>query len=289
MKMSQLVDQYVILRVSQSKQYLNALRLAAKRFIEANGDIYIGDIKEDHIGRYLAIVGNYVHSSYTLRGHVAMLKAILKEAFDIGLISRVPRFPRVRVEKRNPDAWTLEETKKLFEYVGKLDGHVGSVPARLWWQSILLAGYYTGLRLSGLLNVYWFQVDLNGQFLRALANKNKREQTFAIPTDLTAILQQIKDPPREKVWEHPYNSKWPCKALRRIVDAAGIPAPKHLHGQLFQKMRRTCITWTAVHDVSMATRVAGHASPETTIKHYVDPRMLGAIKPVVPRIDLKVS
>lgn len=289
MKISQLVNQYTILRVNHSRQYLNAVTLASKRFIEANGDIYIGDIKEEHIGRYLALVGNHAHSSYTLRGYVVMLKAILKEAFDVGLISRVPRFPRIRVEKRTPDAWTLEETKKLFEYVGKLDGHVGAIPARLWWQSILLASYYTGLRLSGLLNVYWFQVDLDGQFLKALTNKNKREQTFVIPDDLAVLLREIKEPPREKVWEHPYNPKWPDRALRRIVDRAGIPAPKSMHGQLFQKMRRTCITWTAVNDLNMATRVAGHASPETTIKHYVDPRMLGAIKPVVPRIDLKVS
>ncbi|MGB4727681.1 MAG: hypothetical protein WBH86_09770, partial [Thermogutta sp.] len=138
-------------------------------------------------------------------------------------------------------------------------------------------------------NLSWFQVDLNGRFLRALTNKNKREQVFAIPDDLAVILQQIKVPPREKIWEHPYNPKWPCRALRRIVDRVGIPAPRSMHGQLFQKMRRTCITWTAVNDLNMATRVAGHASPETTIKHYVDPRMLGAIKPVVPRIDLKVS
>ena len=152
-----------------------------------------------------------------------------------------------------------------------------------------MTAYYTGLRLSALLSISWFQVDLTGHFLRALTKKTKKEQVFAIPQELANTLEKMQVPPREKVWEHPYNSKWPCKALRRIVDAAGIPAPKHLHGQLFQKMRRTCITWTAVHDVSMATRVAGHASPETTIKHYVDPRMLGAIKPVVPRIDLKVS
>ncbi|MBC7077213.1 MAG: hypothetical protein H5T92_02720, partial [Synergistales bacterium] len=73
--------------------------------------------------------------------------------------------------------------------------------------------------------------------------------------------------------------------LRRIVDRAGIPAPKTLHGQLFQKMRRTCITWTAVYDLNTATRVAGHASPQTTIRHYVDPRMLGAIQPAVPRVE----
>jgi len=100
------------------------------------------------------------------------------------------------------------------------------------------------------------------------------------------LLVQIQDPPREKVWWHPYGEKWPCRALRRIVDAAGIPAPKNMHGQLFQKMRRTCITWTAVADLSLATRVAGHASPDTTIRHYVDPRMFGAIQPVVPQIQI---
>jgi len=219
-----------------------------------------------------------------------MLKAMLKEALDIGLISRLPRFPKIRVEKRSPDAWTLRDVNQLFDYVATLPGSVGEIPANLWWESILLAAYYTGLRLSGLLNVYWFQVDLQGKFLRAITNKNKREQTFLIPEDLVALLQQIKDPPREKVWEYPYkDQKWPCRTLRRIVDRAGIPAPKNLHGQLFQKMRRTCITWTAVNDLNMATRVAGHASPETTIKHYVDPRMLGAITPAVPRLKIKVS
>lgn len=290
MKMSQLVEQYALLRTHQSKQYLDYVRLATKRFIEANGDIYVGDIKEDHIGRYLTHLATHAQSSYTLRAHVAMLKAMLKEALDIGLISRLPRFPKIRVEKRSPDAWTLDEVNRLFDYVATLSGSVGPIPANLWWKSILLAAYYTGLRLSGLLNVYWFQVDLEGNFLRALTNKNKREQTFLIPEDLAILLKAIKKPPREKVWEYPYkDQKWPCRALRRIMDRAGIPAPRNLHGQLFQKMRRTCITWTAVNDLNMATRVAGHASPETTIRHYVDPRMLGAITPAVPRPKVEIS
>jgi len=289
--MSHLAEQYVLLRPHQSRKHHDDIKRVIKRFIEANGDIFVGDICEEHVGRYLSTIGDYCRSSHSLKHYLVVLKAIVNEAFQRGLISRLPRFPKIQVEKRTPDAWTLEETKKLFDYVAQLDGYVGvgAVPARLWWQSILLASYYTGLRLSCLLNLSWFQVDLNGRFLRALTNKNKREQVFAIPDDLAVILQQIKVPPREKIWEHPYNPKWPCRALRRIVDRVGIPAPRSMHGQLFQKMRRTCITWTAVNDLNMATRVAGHASPETTIKHYVDPRMLGAIKPVVPRIDLKVS
>lgn len=285
MTISQFLPQYLVLRVSHSKQYLANVRLCVSRFVEANGDIFLGDITEEHIGRFLAVVGKTARSSYTLRGHLAMLKAILNEAFNIGLLPRLPRFPRIRLEKRDPDAWTIEEVQKLFKHVWALPGSVGVIPARLWWGSLLLTNYYTGLRLSALLNVTWFQIDFRG-FLRAYTNKNKREQTFALPQDLVQLLREIQYPPREKVWEHPYRDpKWPCKALRRIVDRAGIPAPKTLHGQLFQKMRRTCITWTAVYDLNTATRVAGHASPQTTIRHYVDPRMLGAIQPAVPRVE----
>lgn len=286
MRVSQLAEQYLLLRRHQSKKHQQAIRRVVHRFIECNGDIQAGEISTEHISQFLAKLGQYVRSSHSLRDYMTILKAILHEGLDAGIVARLPRFPRIRVEKRLPDAWTREEVERLFKYVTNLPGRVGKIPARLWWASILLAAYYTGLRLSGLMSITWWQVDLRNRYLRALTNKNKLEQVFAIPDDLYALLLEIQNPPREKVWWHPYAEEWPCRALRRIVDAAGIPAPKNMHGQLFQKMRRTCITWTAVADLSLATRVAGHASPDTTIRHYVDPRMFGAIQPVVPQIQI---
>lgn len=283
MRLSQFVQQYLVVRSHQSEEYKKAVQRAARRFIQVNGDLAINEISSEHFGQFLASLRG---SSFTLRGYMAMLKAMLREAVEMGIKDHLPRFPKVRVEKKAPDAWSIDDVSRLLAVVQTLPGTIGEIPANLWWSSLLLAAYYTGLRLSGLLNVRWWQVDLANGYLRALTNKNKLEQVFAIPQDLVQILRQINKPAREKVWWHPYGSKWPCRALRRIVDRAGIPAPKHLHGQLFQKMRRTCITWTAVADLSLATRVAGHASPNTTIRHYVDPRMLGAIRPVVPKINV---
>lgn len=286
MRLSQFVQQYLVVRSHQSEEYKKAVQRAVRRFIQVNGDLLVNQISSEHFGQFMASLHG---SSYTLRGYMAMLKAMLHEAVEMGIINQLPRFPKIRLEKKAPDAWDVDDVSRLLAFVQTLPGTIGEIPANLWWSSLLLAAYYTGLRLSGLLNVRWWQVDLGNGYLRALTNKNKLEQVFAIPQDLVQILRQIKKPPRERVWEHPYAEKWPCKALRRIVDSAAIPAPKSLHGQLFQKMRRTCITWTAVSDLSLATRVAGHASPDTTIRHYVDPRMLGAIRPVVPKIHVSLG
>jgi len=289
MRLSQFAEQYCLLRPHQSLKHRADIHRTVRRFVEANGDLVVYEIREIHIAKFLGALGERCRSSHSIKHYLAVLKAILNEAFQQGVRGRLPRFPKIRVEKRTPDAWSVEEIRLLFEFVKRLEGDVGLIPARLWWESLLLAAYYTGLRISGLLNIFWFQVDLEGGFLRALTPKTSKEQVFALPRDLVNLLRLIEKPLRAKVWEHPYHDKWPFRALRRIVDRAGIPAPRSMHGQLFQKMRRTCITWTAVHDLSLATRIAGHASPETTVKHYVDPRMLGAIRPVVPPIELKTG
>ncbi|MBC7350905.1 MAG: site-specific integrase, partial [Thermogutta sp.] len=272
MRISQLAKQYTLVRPHQSPKHIKDVERVVRRFVEANGDISLVDLCEEHIARFLSHVGAGCESCHSLKHYLTVLKAVLNEAYQQQLIVRIPRFPKIRVERRIPDAWTLEEIQQLFAHVANLEGYVGRTPARLWWESLLLAAYYTGLRISALLSISWFQVDLERRYLRALSRKTQKEQLFSIPEDLSILLHQLRHHPQQKVWEHPYHEKWPFRALRRIVDRAGIPAPKNLHGQLFQKMRRTCITWTAVNDLNMATRVAGHASPDTTIKHYVDPR-----------------
>lgn len=289
MRFGQLGAQYTLVRPHQSLKHKQDVERVVRRFIEANGDIPVVDIHEEHIAIFIAAISQRCDSCHSLKHYLAVLKAVLNEGFQKGVIHRLPRFPKIRVEKRIPDAWTVEQVQRLLDVVTELDGYVGPIPANLWWKSILLAAYYTGLRISTLLNIFWFHIDLDQRYLPALSEKTRKEQLFVIPDDLAMLMHQIRCPPRQKVWEHPYHPKWPFRSLRRIVDRTGIPAPKNLHGQLFQKMRRTCITWTAVNDLNMAARVAGHASPETTIRHYVDPRMLGAITPAVPRLKIKVS
>lgn len=286
MRLSELGQKYILARPHQSQKHLKAINRTIMRFIEANGDVDVSTITAEHLGRFLLTLKQYVRSSHSLRDYLVVLKAILKDGMETGLIPRCPRFPRIPPEKRVPDAWTTEEVRRLFQVAASLDGKVGTVPARIWWSSLLLAGYYTGLRLSALLDITWQQVDLADGYLWARSNKNKLEQMFCIPSDLRNLLQQMRGCPQEEVWAHPYHACWPCKALRRIVDAAGISSPRTRHGQLFQKMRRTCISLIAMRDLNLATRVAGHASPDTTIRHYVDPRMLGAIRPVVPPIQV---
>jgi len=71
------------------------------------------------------------------------------------------------------------------------------------------------------------------------------------------------------VFNWPHGTWWFYEQARRIVQSAGLEVEKRRFG-LFHRLRRTTITLLWRQSPAIAQWVAGHASAQTTLAHYVD-------------------
>jgi len=111
--------------------------------------------------------------------------------------------------------------------------------------------------------------------LAAENTKTRTEQVFRLPDYVVAKIKELTWPPRELIWEWPYNRRYFWTVFRnKIAKPAKLdPLPGERFG-LFHKVRRTAASLAAAQGgVAAAQMLLGHSSARTTIEHYIDPRI----------------
>jgi hypothetical protein len=191
----------------------------------------------------------------------------LSEPLNVRRIRKLPE------ELDPPEAWTEEQVCTLVAYTGSLLGNVGQIPAADWWTSLVLAIYWTSCRITSMLAVPSSGYDGSGILVRK--QKNHRPQWYPLPASCCELIERTAPQTRKRLWPHPWHPDTIWGKFRKHVEAAGMPAPKSGR-QLFHRLRRTTISLCAAVDPSIAQRTAGHASYATTLRHYVDPRIVRA-------------
>jgi len=160
-----------------------------------------------------------------------------------------------------------EDLKAVVATAATLQGVVGDVPARLWWPSFLRSQVETAERLSPHLALRWGDVDLPWIVFRAETRKGQRQDIQrCVRPETAAILAQMRRGDRDHVWPWPHcpHSLW--NHLKSLHKAAGV----RYRG--FHALRRTAASYMAASGgLAQAASLLGHASADTTLKHYVDP------------------
>jgi integrase len=146
---------------------------------------------------------------------------------------------------------------------------VDGKPAAWWWSTLLYAAWCSGERIGALLEVRWQDVDLDAGLILFRAETRKGRSTDiqrAISPDLVKMLRTQAGEPEQLVWrwDRNYHSMWPSLAL--LCKRAGV------RGTGFHKMRKASASYVALGGGD-ATEHLGHASPDITRAHYLDPRI----------------
>jgi hypothetical protein len=170
-----------------------------------------------------------------------------------------------------PEAWDEDQVNRLMESAYNQPGSIGEIPAGDWWLSLTLAIFETSCRISSMLAVPSAAYDGLGLLVRK--QKNHRPQWYRLSDATVETIERIRPTARKQMWEHPWHPRTVWTKFRQIVEAAGLPAPT-TGRQLFHRLRRTTITMCAAIDPAIAQRTAGHKDYATTIKHYIDPRLV---------------
>jgi len=191
------------------------------------------------------------------------------------LVEVFPDLPRniVKVPRRAPSAYTVEEIQRLVAAARTRKGMVGHVPAAWFWSTLLEVAYYTGERIGSLMEIRWAEVDAARCTLTFLSEHRKgmgRTITRHVPRQLAARLELYRTAPDERVWPWIGNrhSTMIFTRLAYMAKKAGVP-PRGFHG-----LRKAAGSYVKAAGGD-ATDFLTHRDAKTTREHYLDPKIVG--------------
>ena len=251
------------------------LRRVARQFEAFAGPVLLTDISEDVLTAFLGHLLARGLSGPTINSARRELLTLLRFAYRRHLIDEVPRdVPRVPESRRIPTAWTTEEVARLFDLSSRWPGRVGNHLARLWWPALEKVAYWTGARIGDLMAIRPADLDVTRAELLVCASKTGKEKLYSLHPQAMTAMASVYNPRAERLFVWPYSPNHLFVVFRGIVRAAGVPY-NGKRGQLFQRLRRTHVTYCWLRSPALAQRQADHYSARTTWQSYVDPRIAG--------------
>jgi integrase len=215
----------------------------------------------------------------------AQLRAIHEFAARRGLCSTWPQYPPVRIPERVPQAWFVEDMRRLLEAAGKEKTTIAGIPGASYWRALVLLAYDTAERVTALMSLKWCDVsDTHVLFVAETRKGGRRDVIREIGEDTRNALQAIRlcRGPEEFVFPWPNTRSYLWGRLGIILRRAGLP---HGRRDKFHRIRRTTASFFEAAGGS-AQRLLDHSDPATTRK-YLDPRIVKpqAAPEMIPRVS----
>lgn len=230
------------------------------------------DLTEDLLSKFLLDLEGKA-APRSLHGHRMTLLVLWAGAESDGYCDRAPERKKVRkikVPRKNPQAWTLDEMARLIEAARRLKGVIRNlrVPRALFFETMIRVTYETGLRRHDVFNLAISTVRDDGTFSVTMA-KTGFTQTCKLTPETLGMLREVSRLNQSDA-EHPllvrgntsgtYYSCW--RTIRAYAGVKGTGA--------LQQLRRTAATHLERERPGGATGFLGHVSPDMAIKHYID-------------------
>jgi integrase len=190
-----------------------------------------------------------------------------------------PDVPAEKTPQLIPLAWSEVELAALYAAAAKQIDSVGNVPASLWWTALLLVVWDTGERIGALLSTPRGGVDRKCEWLAVGHEYRKgqdKDRVYRLGPKTSEKVRELLARHSEKLlFPWPYTKTYIWNRLEKILKNAGLPTDKRCK---FHRMRRSVASHYEAAGGD-ATALLGHANRRTTIKHYLDPRIVPAHKP----------
>lgn len=247
----------------------------------------------------------------TIRSNLAHLKAALNWAKQIRLLHVVPDFPklkRARTEKvMRGRPLCLEEFERMLISVSNIITIKGEseeckqkeAEIQESWKFYLRGLWYSGLRLSESLELYWdredkLSVDLSGKYpmlrIRAEAEKGNKDRLLPIVPEFASFLEEVPEDQRTGPVFNPraikcYQERMTAAAVSKKIADIGEDANIAVgdKGNIDKKTGKRKKRFASAHDLRRSfgerwamkvmpqalMQLMRHESMETTLKFYV--------------------
>ncbi len=197
----------------------------------------------------------------TVNNELNTLSGIFTKAIEWGkaLINPVHKVKRFRIKERKRILDHHEQEALIIA-----SGQEKKAP---YLQNMVIFDLYTGLRKEELLNVKWSDVDFENKQIHVRADIAKYNKDRYIDLTIQA-LTVLRSLPRRREYVFCDKGGKPFKNFRRSFESAVTRAT--LKDVVIHDLRRTFGSNCVMAGVSLATvqKWMGHASINTTIKHY---------------------
>jgi integrase len=265
---------YLPSRISVKRDYANNVLATCRRFsAHAGHEMRVSELSETAICSYLCAYRKRWKARST-NNERQLLLMLWRAAHARGLTPTHPHPDLIRVlplDRQPPQAWRLEEVHRILEQCRGLHGEVCGIPEHLYATALIQTIYWTGSRIKAVLdtpaNCY-----SPGEGLLIPTPKNQHGEWHTLPPDCCAAIDATEPDTRDMLFPWALHRSAIFKRMRKLIEAAGLEAPK-VGKNLFHRLRRTTLSYCAAVDPAIAQRQAGHADYATTLRHYIDPRI----------------
>lgn len=255
------VPEYLKKHAANTRSY-DFYEVICKKLVSYFGEKYLHEITRYHIESYQSERSQQV-SVYTVNRELAILKGICTKAIDWGFLDKNP-VKGIRLGKEKPRERFLfpDEIAKLVESCGK----ERMAP---YLKSVVIIALFTGLRKKELLNLKREHILMDRNIIRVEEGKGgHRRFVHLYPTAKREIAKLLLKGKSDYLI-HDKNGN-PFQDIKKSFNSAVKRAK--LQDVHFHDLRRTFGTLGAIDagiDEKAMQRLLGHASIETTMKHYV--------------------
>lgn len=241
-----------------------------RRFL--NREPTLGDLTRETINRWLAWKVEAGCPPATVRTRRNAILALWRAAFEADHVDDEPKkIRKVRVPAHAVEAWTRQEMNQLLAHMsGFMPDKLLStgLSKRLYFRSLALAAWDTGLRLGDLLSMEreWIRDVGDRGRISVLQRKTQRlvHCHFSSVTMREINRLMVQQPDRRLIWPLWCRREQFYKTFRGFVRGSGI------RKGTFKWIRRASATAVELERPGHGYKHAGHSDPRVTNAHYID-------------------
>lgn len=263
----------------RSKKTVHNYKTAFRSFTEFLGrDPVLSDLTDDNAMGMMRQMRAKGRAPKTCNEHAGRLHTLWEWLARRRIVEAFPGFGKFPEPKRIPKAWSTLELDRLFAACRNAPGRLkGRIPASEFWMALHLVLWDSGERIEATLACQWDWLDTDTGRLRIPAEARKAQDSDAEYTLHPTTLAWV-----EKLRGH-HPSLIFC-GLNIVTLYSGYTKLRKRAGlaidgkSAFHRMRRSVASHLHAngHD---ATEALHHSSARVTRRSYLDPAIVGTVRP----------
>lgn len=238
----------------------------------------LADLDDDLVAVWVGAQLDVAGSVYSVRERLGRILALWRFLAARGQVPFWPTIKRPSAPDPLPVALTQEQLRSLFDAAMYEPGKIANIRAGWWWQAFLAFVWSTAERRAAALSLRWENCDLQAAVAVIPASERKGRKkagVYRLWPEVVLLIDRMKMPPREAVFPWPYSDGRYYHNYGRILERAGLPNDRRHKTHC---LRCSHATWLAAFGGN-PTAALGHSDPATTMRHYLDPRLMPQEQP----------
>lgn len=259
----------------KSQNSIRLYQLCILRFSETLGrQPELSDLNNDNLLKHLSRRSQV--SAATRNKELSQLCALWRLAVQLELHSGWPNIQAEHEPEPEPRAWLADDVMKLMAACQRAEGMIGTVPANLYWLSLIYLALDSGERNHALLNCRWDWLEGRYLTVKASVRKGKtRDRLYVLSDETLQLLAKLKEQsttPEILGW--PLSKTYFFKRYNRLLASAGLPTGRTCGTH---KLRKTLAS--TIHSAGLNPQsVLDHSDSRTTAR-YLDGRFRQQTEP----------